>query len=201
MFTEQFSLCCFRGFGPKYCRSYTNCLYTERLSDRRQEGKASLLERWLPPRLCVNQKASSYLLIAKTCKQCRHLAAPAHIIPINYSKKYFRLCKSRAADKTQTALGTMEQFYEWHLDNKNTCTGWPCWSRGGMTLEGFKPTEAEFVWDVDDKEFCCLCALPGFTAETLSAVKPVCTWQHEVCWSKVIWWRGASAGWCWRSGK
>lgn len=38
-----------------------------------------------------------------------------------------------------------------------------------------------------------VCALPEFTADTLSAIKAVRTWQSEVCLSEVIWW-------CWWTG-
>lgn len=110
-------------------------------------------------------------------------------------REYFHLCKSGAADKTQTALGTMELFYEWHLDNKNTCTGWPCSSsRGRMTLRGDSSGPrlnlCKMWWTIRNFVVCVLCQ--NLQLKDCHRLNPSAPGKIKSCLSKVICWHGAS---------
>lgn len=148
-------------------------------------------EKWSSSTLSVNHKDSSYLLIAKTCKHWKHLAST------HYSHQLLREITSVCVNRRQlTSHGQVLAqcccFMNGIWTTRTPAPGDPA----GVDEERRSPGDARSAeWDLN----LLLCVHCRGRTETLSTVKPLCTWQREVCLSGVIWWRGVSLDQCWRS--
>lgn len=134
---------------------------------------------WMEPSsLALKKKKFSYLLIAKPCE---HLAGTRYSHQtLQEILEYFRLCKWRAAEEAQTALGTAQLFHGPHLVATDTCTPVtpPELWRGNDVRMKFKTRITSTIRNL----------AAGKRSQTPLAVKHTHSRRKEVCWPKVTRW-------------
>lgn len=114
-------------------------------------------------------------------KPCEHLAGTRYSHQtLQEILEYFRLCKWRAAEEAQTALGTAQLFHGPHLVATDTCTPVtpPELWRGNDVRMKFKTRITSTIRNL----------AAGKRSQTPLAVKHTHSRRKEVCWPKVTRW-------------